>query len=274
MIINNTNAFKETSSSASINRSQSVLTTNRIPILAPTRAERIRIETLLADVWTRDILPYPGMMGRSRSEHMVRRSASSMMRKLSVASITSNFTKRSGSTVSLNKMAEDAHSGEPAVDFYFQGTPARCEKHIVGDTNRPDEHEKLSKIYSAEENLALKPSVENHRSVANSNSNATLRRLATLQASKGWCQEGQRIVTPPLRTSSRNMQRSLTPRSVVVENCVGGKLEDGENSKARQASVASQSSGSTMVVRQGKEGKSGKRVKGRQLMAEALSFFR
>ncbi|KAK4105862.1 Dbl homology domain-containing protein [Parathielavia hyrcaniae] len=68
-----------------INRSQSLQTTNsRIPVLAPARAERARLESLLADVWTRDALPYPGMTAaRSRSEQL----ASSMMRKLSAVSI-------------------------------------------------------------------------------------------------------------------------------------------------------------------------------------------
>ena len=126
VIIKNTNAFKETASSASINRSQSLLTTNRIPVLAPSRADRIRLETLLADVWTKEILPFPGMTGRARSEHLVRASASSMMRKLSVASIASNFTKRSGSMASLHKTAEDDESGETDV---MRFTPARNENN-------------------------------------------------------------------------------------------------------------------------------------------------
>lgn len=61
------------------------------------------MERLLVDVWTRHILPYPAMTGRTRGEHLVRSSASSMMRKLSVASITSSFSsKRSGSVASLS----------------------------------------------------------------------------------------------------------------------------------------------------------------------------
>lgn len=113
VIIKNTSALRDgisSSSHAVVNRSQSLLTTNRIPVLAPSRSDRIRLERILADVWTRDKLPYPAMTGRSRGEHLVRSSASSMMRKLSVASITSNFSKRSGSLVSLtsfNRPSED-----------------------------------------------------------------------------------------------------------------------------------------------------------------------
>lgn len=114
VIIKNTSALKDASTSSShtaINRSQSLLTTNRIPVLAPSRSDRIRLERLLADVWTKHILPYPAMTGRSRGEHLVRSSASSMMRKLSVASITSSFSsKRSGSVATLSTVSRP--SGE------------------------------------------------------------------------------------------------------------------------------------------------------------------
>ena len=116
VIIKNTSALKDasnSSSNAAINRSQSLLTTNRIPIIAPSRSDRIRLERLLVDVWTRHILPYPAMTGRTRGEHYVRSSATSMMRKLSVASITSSFSsKRSGSVASLpnhGRPSEEQH---------------------------------------------------------------------------------------------------------------------------------------------------------------------
>jgi len=108
VLIKNTTAAREmghSASSAAVNRSQSLLITKRIPVLAPFRGERIRLEGLLADVWTRDVLPFPGMVGRSRGD--VRTSASSIMRKLSVASIASNFSKRSSSLASINRAADD-----------------------------------------------------------------------------------------------------------------------------------------------------------------------
>ncbi|KAI9870394.1 MAG: hypothetical protein M1830_004299 [Pleopsidium flavum] len=105
VIIKNTHALRDNSisslpASPSMNRSQSLLTTSRIPVLVPKRADRVRLEHALSDVWTRDILPYPGM-GAVRGDHLIRASASSMMRKLSMASITSSFTKRSSSHASL-----------------------------------------------------------------------------------------------------------------------------------------------------------------------------
>ncbi|KAK0734140.1 hypothetical protein B0T26DRAFT_736899 [Lasiosphaeria miniovina] len=112
VILKNTSVIKDAPSSrgsTQINRSQSLLTTNtRIPVLAPPRGERARLEALLSDVWTRDILPFPGITARSRSEHLVRASASSVMRKLSVVSIASGFTRRTASLASLQqKMGTD-----------------------------------------------------------------------------------------------------------------------------------------------------------------------
>ncbi|KAI0553773.1 Dbl homology domain-containing protein [Xylaria curta] len=105
VVLRNTSMVQDTMSTdqpSSINRSQSLLTTNsRIPVLAPPRAERARLEALLADVWSRKVLPYPGITSRPRNEHRVRSSASTMMRKLSAASLTNPFSKRSASTSSL-----------------------------------------------------------------------------------------------------------------------------------------------------------------------------
>ncbi|KAK8114263.1 RhoGEF domain-containing protein [Apiospora kogelbergensis] len=90
-----------------INRSQSLLTTNsRIPVLSPGRGERARLEALLADVWSRSALPFPGITNRSKSEYLVRSSASAMKRKLSVASITNTFLKRTPSTTSVGQARE------------------------------------------------------------------------------------------------------------------------------------------------------------------------
>ncbi|KAI0841994.1 Dbl homology domain-containing protein [Hypoxylon sp. FL0890] len=111
VILKNTSTMKDnssTNSTSQINRSQSLLTTNsRIPVLAPSRGDRARVEALLADVWSRKVLPFPGITSRSRSEHIVRSSASSVMRKLSVASITNSFAKRSVSATSVPKTSED-----------------------------------------------------------------------------------------------------------------------------------------------------------------------
>jgi len=105
VIIKNTNAIKDHQSrnispSDSMGRSQSLMANNRVPILAPKRTERTRMEHGLAGVWTRELLPYPGMGGQ-RGENMIRNSASSMLQRLRGASLSSTFSKRSTSVSSL-----------------------------------------------------------------------------------------------------------------------------------------------------------------------------
>lgn len=93
-------------SASTINRSQSHMTTNRLIVLAPKRSERARLETMLTDVWTKDKLPYPGMTA-SRGGHIIRASAGSLVRKLSLASMHGPFSRRSASlTVSSKKSYE------------------------------------------------------------------------------------------------------------------------------------------------------------------------
>lgn len=110
VIIKNTQAVKEALDPASTNasasslhipRSQSVATPSHVQTLAPRRADRAKLEALLGDVWTKHLLPYPGMtVGRSEQ---IRGSANHVIRKFSMASITSNFSssKRSASYTSI-----------------------------------------------------------------------------------------------------------------------------------------------------------------------------
>lgn len=80
------------------------------------------------------------MTGRARSEHIVRSSASSMMRKLSVASITSNFTKRSGNAISLQPLSrlpgEDNSDGKFAISDNAFGPPVKpnAQETATGNT--------------------------------------------------------------------------------------------------------------------------------------------
>ena len=113
VIIKNTQAQKLPESPpmfspSMMTRSQSLMSSNQVPTLAPRRAERIRLESMLEDVWTKDMLPFPGMSNR-RVENQIRASANSVMRKLSMASIASNFSRRSPSFSSMsNTRSEDS----------------------------------------------------------------------------------------------------------------------------------------------------------------------
>ncbi|EYB23901.1 hypothetical protein FG05_01266 [Fusarium graminearum] len=95
---------------AGLDRSQSLLTTkkSRTPVLVPSRSERARLEILVADVWSHGVLPLPSMTNVARNEQAIRRSASTVMRKLSVSSMA----RRSGSV--KRKIVEDLSSEEQA----------------------------------------------------------------------------------------------------------------------------------------------------------------
>lgn len=106
VIIKNTQAQRipdspPTFSPGIVTRSQSHMSANHVPTLAPRRVERTRLESVLEDVWTKDTLPFPGMPNR-RVENQIRASANSVMRKLSMASIASNFSRRSPSLSSVS----------------------------------------------------------------------------------------------------------------------------------------------------------------------------
>ncbi|KAL8853564.1 MAG: hypothetical protein Q9221_001550 [Calogaya cf. arnoldii] len=114
VIIRNTTAAKEDKDgvSDSLGRSKSMMTASRVPILAPKRSERARMESSLADVWSRDRLPFPGM-----KDNNIRASATSMMRKISRASFGSTFSKMSSSTASF----ADAKSVASSTDLHKVG---------------------------------------------------------------------------------------------------------------------------------------------------------
>lgn len=125
VVIKNTEAqrlpdISQSSTSLPMARSQSHLSTNHITTLAPRRGERIRLETTLSDVWTKDVLPYPGMCPR-RAENPIRASANSVMRKLSMASIASNFSSRR--TMSFSSMSR-LHMDDDAMTPYGCSRPA------------------------------------------------------------------------------------------------------------------------------------------------------
>lgn len=91
---------ESTSSITSINRSQSHMNTKRIPILEPRRSERTRLENSVSDIWTRERLPFPGMVG-SKGGQIIRASAGSLARKLSLASLHTSFSKGRTSSLSM-----------------------------------------------------------------------------------------------------------------------------------------------------------------------------
>lgn len=92
--------------STPINRSQSQMSTKRVPVLEPRRSERLRLESSISDIWTRERLPFPGMTG-SRGGQILLASAGSLVRKLSLASIQAPFSK--GRTSSLSTASKKSY---------------------------------------------------------------------------------------------------------------------------------------------------------------------
>lgn len=208
VILKNTTMEKESTSStttASINRSQSLLTTTgRLPVLAPSPGDRARLEALVADVWTRGILPFPGMTARARSEHAVRSSASSMIRKLSVTSIASTFTRRSPSVTSLKKIVSD--DGTEAARRLLDATTARAPPATGLTLCQPDDsvHSCLSIIDDDSEKHSPTDSRINSGEPGNPPAEHGGRRLVTIGNSPGLNVDHITADSPVLRTSSAN----------------------------------------------------------------------
>ncbi|KAI9682192.1 MAG: hypothetical protein M1817_000246 [Caeruleum heppii] len=184
VIIKNTHALSEGTESPlfpiqTINRSQSLLSTQKMPILAPKRTERIRLETAVRDVWTKHMLPFPGMSAK-KTENPIRASASSVMRKLSIASIASNFSKRS---VSLGTQSVQHAAGAECGRVHSANldTP---EGSSGGDTN-PTIMEEEAVINRHMMSGALKPGPSAKKSKGRKSINKGSRRLARKLSTKG-----------------------------------------------------------------------------------------
>ncbi|KAI1134562.1 Dbl homology domain-containing protein [Hypoxylon sp. FL0543] len=242
VILKNTSTMKDNSSTnttSQINRSQSLLTTNsRIPVLAPSRGDRARVEALLADVWSRKVLPFPGITSRSRSEHLVRSSASSVMRKLSVASITSSFAKRSVSSTSIPKTSE----GELPHGNGFINDPV----HVSGDkkysgfvrtgTVEGDVKERLPMIRDEAEHTGSTTPSDTSITGARAQS-GTVENLDRSKLNLEWLEESSTRTTS-LRPSlsnriSRRRQLSLSARSSPCSTEDEDNLYHGLGSKHR-----------------------------------------
>ncbi|KAI1447892.1 Dbl homology domain-containing protein [Annulohypoxylon stygium] len=218
VILKNTCTAKDnpSSTSSTINRSQSLLTHSRIPILAPPRADRARVEALLADVWSRRELPFPGIANRSRSEHLVRSSASTVMRKLSVASITSTFAKRSTSTASIAKLNEDGPPHSSGLVHFNHDDKAVGS--IRTDTSDGDVKTRLPMIQDETENAgSIGPSVASTTGVRRQS--RTVKKHGSSTFDLTWMDERD-TTTPtttaqlsPLNSVRRKRQASLSARS-------------------------------------------------------------
>ena len=138
VIIKNTFSLKDggadpTNRLDSISRSHTLMSTSRIPTLAPRRVDRQRMEHRLSAVWTENLLPYPGMTGYHGGQ-LIRRSASSLMRKLSVASMASGasrYSKTASTTGSFAKQRKVTYGSIERSSPY----PAQVESYRANQTD-------------------------------------------------------------------------------------------------------------------------------------------
>ncbi|EGC49753.1 conserved hypothetical protein [Histoplasma capsulatum var. duboisii H88] len=104
---------------STLGRSQSLQLARQSIVLCPKRQDRIRMEKALYDVWTCDVLPYPGMPAW-RGEHLIRSSAESFIRRLSSRR---PFTRRSSSlttTITAKSIERTAtYKEENSIDDYI-----------------------------------------------------------------------------------------------------------------------------------------------------------
>jgi hypothetical protein len=146
------------------------------------------------------------MTGRARSELKVRVSASSMMRKLSVATIASNFTRRSGSMPSLSSFQRSASVDEKKEVENATGPYGVGWENTAPDTSSTtgsDDTTRLSVIQDENSPLDEKSAFVMTPTDVGSPF-GPLKRLATLRMKKSWQAEESRTITPPLRASSAN----------------------------------------------------------------------
>ena len=122
VIIKNTFSLKETGEgsvkrSGTLSRSRSLMSTNHIPLLAPRRGDRQRMEQKMSEVWTKDRLPFPGMTGH-RGGHLIRTSATSVMRKISIASTITSASSVKRRTIAHGS-EEDNEPGSTHAAYAF-----------------------------------------------------------------------------------------------------------------------------------------------------------
>jgi hypothetical protein len=148
-----------------------------------------------------------------------------MIRKLSVASIANNFTKRSASYASLASIhhpADEKHDVDSTKCTYAEGREGIVleESSTVESDNTTVS--RLSIIQ--DENLPFEEKSVSLTSAANGNSPvSTLKCLATLRSKKSWQPNGSRVITPPLRTSSANSVNQTRATSVSESPCEGNE---------------------------------------------------
>ena len=142
-----------------------------------------------------------------------------------MASIASNFTKRSGSMASLHRTVDD----DPMLDGEIsKPTPTMCEDGLSYDTSPPDLDNARNLSFftvSGDKENALNKRDNTLGLMTYGGPLSTARRLAILRSKTSWATDGERVVKPPLRTSSANgvAQNRIASWSTVQDSEIDEK---------------------------------------------------
>ncbi|KAI7022468.1 hypothetical protein KC355_g2064 [Hortaea werneckii] len=248
VIIKNTQAVKEaldnnSTASLPIGRSQTVAGPSQVQTLAPRRADRVRLEALLSDVWSKDALPYPGMTMRRTED--IRASANNVMRKFSMASIASNFStsKRNASYTSISSARHHHHNNkeDSRSNDGSRATSRKQRKHarppLVDFHNAPDAflpedfglEDPTKRKRSALRTLTMNMERPFTPLLGGENKPVALRRTQSVR-------DGQQATMPGLNADGLEGTGHCAPPpvySIVQETADGGVVKTPRKSKSR-----------------------------------------
>lgn len=225
--IQNTVTSKDpyTSLSSLFHRCQHHLNLSPTTALTSLRHERIQLETLLSDVWTREILPYPGLSARVHGENL-HASAHHIMRKLSAASIAT-FSKRfSGATRAREAPEENVYDGldnrtSPTIGHLESPHDIRTGLQRVQVLDSPAATTHDEKLHSTTQ-------INHSLDITSAISKETAGKKSFSMDQKNWGRCSHRTDTSPLGTSSANSTNGKSGTPLLA--CSDNSGEDKENS--------------------------------------------
>lgn len=110
----------------SLIRTRSMVNTERLHVLTPRISDRLLFAEALADVWTTDRLPILGLQIGKHSLHAPTRSASKMMKKLSLPLLSAGLRRRSSSQASLRILIKESTSPTEGGSSYAPTHSPAC----------------------------------------------------------------------------------------------------------------------------------------------------
>lgn len=176
------------------------------------------------------------MTTRARNEHLIRTSAHSVMRKLSVTSIASTFTKRSASLASITRGGSDEDSGGEEDISVLTATPITSHETAppVMNTDSTNAKSRLS-IINDESDRTAPSTIRARRNVGSvENSRSPRRRMRLTKSPSAW-RAGEIVSGPPLYSVSQSPSTPTTSGALRARSVNGPQLERQESLLSRKS---------------------------------------